>query len=170
MTTPILAPALIAEHHDLSAFDCGEASLNEWLQKRAVKNNQIGVSRTYVIANDRAVIGYYCLATGAIAHEEAPKKMRRNRPDPLPVMVLGRLAIHKNHHNQGLGSALLRDAVLRILQASEIAGISALLVHALSENAKRFYLSRGFVESPIKPMTLCLILSTARKIILAGKT
>ncbi|TWB63665.1 acetyltransferase (GNAT) family protein [Nitrospirillum viridazoti] len=88
--------------------------------------------------------------------------MRRNRPDPIPVLVLGRLAIHRNHHQYGLGTALLRDAIQRTLQAADIAGITALLVHALSEDAKRFYRSRGFLESPVQPMTLCLMLATVK--------
>ncbi|MEO8855897.1 MAG: GNAT family N-acetyltransferase, partial [Burkholderiaceae bacterium] len=91
---------------------------------------------------------------------EAPSTMKRNRPDPVPVLVLGRLAIHKNHHQKGIGTALLNDAIRRAIQAAEIAGVTALLVHALSEQARLFYRSRGFVESPVKPMTLCLMLAT----------
>lgn len=166
--SPFSAPVPINKSHDMSSFDCGQESLNAWLKKRALKNNQSGASRTYVIAKGHAVIGYYCLAAGSISHEDAPKGLRRNMPNPIPVLVLGRLAIHKDNHNQGLGSALLRDAVLRALQASNIAGVTALLVHTLSESAKRFYLSRGFIESPIKPMTLCLMLSTVDKIIAAA--
>lgn len=158
----LTSPAPINSHHDLTSFDCGEPSLNEWLQKRALKNEQSGASRTYVITQGKSVIGYYCLAVGAIGHEESPKNMRRNMPQPIPIMILGRLAIHKDFQNRGLGSALLRDATLKALRAAEIAGIRALLVHALSDAAKRFYLSRGFVESPIKPMTLCLILETLK--------
>ncbi len=160
-----LAPTPITANHDLSAFDCGEESLNTWLKKRSLKNNQHGASRTYVITEGKCVIGYYCLAAGAVSIEEAPKNLRRNMPNPIPVLVLGRLAIDKKHHNSGLGSALLRDAVLRTLQAANIAGVKALLVHALSESAKRFYLSCGFIESPIKPMTLCLMLSTVEKVV-----
>lgn len=165
MTTSLSAPAPITKDHDLGAFDCGEPSLNVWLQKRALKNERLGASRTYVIADGLSVVGYYCLAVGAVGHHEAPKTMRHNMPNPVPVMILGRLAIHKDYQNRGLGSALLRDATLQALKASEIAGVCALLVHALSEPAKRFYLSRGFIESPIKPMTLCLILATVEKII-----
>ena len=91
--------------------------------------------------------------------------MKRNRPDPVPVLVLGRLAIHKDHHQQGIGTALLRDAILRAIQAAEIAGVTALLVHAISEQAKRFYRSRGFIESPVRPMTMCLMLATADKVL-----
>jgi GNAT superfamily N-acetyltransferase len=124
--------------------------------------------RTYVVCDAQAVIGYYCLAAGAIGHSEAPSALRRNRPDPIPVLVLGRLAIHKAHQQAGIGTALLSDAIRRAVQASEIAGVTALLVHALSENAKRFYRSRGFVESPVKPMTMCLLLATVTKALREG--
>jgi len=109
------------------------------------------------------VIGYYCLAAGAISHAEAPSTMRRNRPDPVPVLVLGRLAIHRDHHQKGIATALLNDAIRRAIQVADIAGVTALLVHAISEQARRFYLSRGFIESPIKPMTLCLMLTTVEQ-------
>lgn len=157
------APAPLAEHHQLADFDSGEPSLDDWLKRRASKNQANGSSRTYVVCEgptrDR-VIGYYCLAAGAIGHAEAPSTMKRNRPDPIPVLVLGRLAIHKNHHLKGIGTALLNDAIRRAIQAAEIAGVTALLVHAISEQARRFYLSRGFIESPVRPMTLCLMLAT----------
>ncbi len=163
------APVPISDDHDLSRFDCGEPSLNGWLQKRALKNDKTDVSRTYVTLDGKKVVGFYCLAAGAVGHATAPRAMRRNRPDPVPVLVLGRLAIHQDYHNIGLGTALLRDAIMRALQASRIAGVAAIVVHALSEAAKRFYLSRGFIESPIQPMTLCLMLSTAEKIIVTCK-
>ncbi len=153
-------PQPLAVHHNVDDFRSGEPSLDEWLRRRALKNQANGSSRTYVVTEDDAVLGYYCLAAGAIGHADAPGNLKRNRPDPIPVIVLGRLAIHEDHHQRGLGTALLRDAILRTLQAAEVAGVAALLVHALSEQARRFYLSRGFVESPIQPMTLCLPLST----------
>ena len=165
MKAVLSAPRPISEDHEVEGFDCGVFSLIDWLKKRAIKNDRSGASRTYVILKGREVIGYYCLVAGAVGHAEAPKAMTRNMPDPIPVLVLGRLAIHKNHHNQGLGSAMLRDASLRALKASSIIGIAALLVHALSEPGKRFYLSRGFIQSPIKPMTLCLTLTSMEKII-----
>ena len=114
-----------------------------------------------MVCEGQTVVGYYCLSAGAIGHAEAPSAMRRNRPDPIPVMVLGRLAIHKDHQQKGIGTALLRDAILRTIQAAEIAGITALLVHTLTEQAKRFYRSRGFIESPIQPMTMYQLLATA---------
>jgi hypothetical protein len=114
-------------------------------------------------------MGYYCLSAGAICHESAPKSMRRNMPNPLPILILGRLAIDINHHNKGLGSALLRDAMIRAVSVSSDAGITAILVHALSKQAKQFYLSRGFVESPLQPMTLFMTLETVRSILSEAK-
>ena len=157
------APQPLADHHQLADFDSGEPSLDDWLKRRAARNQANGSSRTYVVCNGPAlgrVIGYCCLAAGAIGHAEAPSTLKRNRPDPVPVLVLGRLAIHKDYHQQGIGTALLNDAIRRAMQAADIAGVTALLVHALSEQARRFYRSRGFVESPVKPMTLCLMLAT----------
>ena len=157
------APEPLADHHQLDDFDSGEPSLDDWLKRRALKNQVNGSSRTYVVCEGNAVIGYYCLAAGAIDHAEAPSTMKRNRPDPVPVLVLGRLAIHKDHHQKGIGTALLNDAIRRALQASKIAGVTAILVHALSEQARRFYLSRGFIESPVQTMTLCLMLATVEQ-------
>ena len=157
------APQPLTDRHQLVRFDCGEPSLDDWLKRRAAKNQANGSSRTYVVCEDDAVVGYYCLAAGAIGHADAPPPMTRNRPDPIPVLVLGRLAIHKEYHLKGIGTALLNDAIRRAIQAAEIAGVTALLVHAISEQARRFYRSRGFIESPVKPMTLCLMLATVDK-------
>ncbi len=143
------APQPLAAGHRLESFDSGEPSLDDWLRRRALKNQENGSSRTYVVCQGQDVIGYYCLSAGAIGHAEAPGNLKRNRPDPIPVIVLGRLAIHSAYHQQRMGTALLRDAILRTLQAAEVA-----------EQAKRFYRSRGFVESPVQPMTLCLPLHT----------
>ena len=156
----ISAPQPLANRHQLTDFDSSEPSLDDWLKRRAAKNQANGSSRTYVVCVGTAVIGYYCLAAGAIGRAEAPSTMKRNRPDPIPALVLGRLAIHKDHHQKGVGTALLNDAIRRAMQAAEIAGVTALLVHAISEQARRFYRSRGFIESPVKPMTLCLMLAT----------
>ena len=164
MTAPMLsAPQPLTDKHVLTGFDCGEPSLDDWLRRRAFKNQANGSSRTYVVCDGEVVVGYYCLAAGAIGHSDAPSTVRRNRPDPVPVLVLGRLAIHKDHHQMGIGTSLLNDAIRRALQAADIAGITALLVHALSDSARRFYRSRGFIESPVKPMTLCLMLESVRK-------
>lgn len=157
---PLSAPQPLADHHRLADFDSGEPSLDDWLERRAAKNQANGSSRTYVVCSGDSVIGYYCLAAGAIGHAEAAPREKRNRPDPVPVLVLGRLAIHKEHHQLGIGTGLLNDAISRALQAADIAGITAVLVHAISEQARRFYLSRGFIQSPVKAMTLCLMLGT----------
>jgi len=156
----ISAPQPRTVRHQLAHFDCGEPSLDDWLKRRAAKNQANGSSRTYVVCKDDAVVGYYCLRVGAIGHVGALSPVTRNRPDPIPVLVLGRLAIHKEYQLKGIGTALLNDAIRRAIQAAEIAGVAALLVHAISEQARRFYRSRGFIESPVKPMTLCLMLAT----------
>ena len=166
MTVLALSPPVpITLGHNLTEFACGVLSLDEWLKKRALKNHAAGASRCFVVSAGVSVIGYYCLSAGAISHEVAPKGMRRNMPDPLPVLLLGRLAIDHRYHNRGIGSALLRDAMLRSVSVASDAGVFAILVHALAESAKRFYLSRGFVESPLQPMTLMMTIETIRSIL-----
>jgi GNAT superfamily N-acetyltransferase len=163
--TPILAPVALTEAHNGEAFACGEPSLDAWLKKRALRSQGSGGARCFVIAHGPAILGYYCLSAGAISHEAVPKPMRRNMPNPLPVLLLGRLAIDRRYHNQGLGSALLRDAMLRAAAVSTEAGVSAILLHALTEAARQFYLSRGFSPSPLQPMTLMMSLATVRAIL-----
>ncbi|MEQ8820995.1 MAG: GNAT family N-acetyltransferase [Sumerlaeia bacterium] len=159
----LTAPQLLSEHHDTAAFACGEAELDDFLRKRALKNQESGASRTYVVCDEtRRVIAYYSLAVGSIAHAEVPGKVRRNMPQPIPVMILGRLAVDQSGQGQGLGKALLRDAILRTLQAAGIAGIRAIVVHAISEPAKPFYERCGFTASPLHPMTLMITLKEAR--------
>ena len=152
------APERLAPSHELEEFDCGTPSLNEWLKRRARRNEQEGASRTYVVCAGKQVVGYYCLAAGSVCCLDVPGRVRRNMPDPIPVVVIGRLAIHLNWQGQKLGRALLRDAVLRTLNAAEVAGVRAILVHAISEDAKRFYQSCSFMESPTNPMTLVVTL------------
>src|ERR1035438_3894012 len=149
----IRAPEKLSSKHDLAPFDSGEMVLDEWLRRRAAQNEAGGASRTYVVCAGQHVAGYYSLAVGAAAHEQVPGRIRRNMPDPIPVMILGRLAVDKMFQGKGIGAGLLKDAVLRTMQAAEIAGIRALLVHAISEAAKRFYEAYGFVASPVDPMT-----------------
>lgn len=154
----ISPPDLLRDAHDLEPFQCGTASLDEWLKKRARLNHATGASRTYVIAVGPRVIGYYCLASGAIAVTDATGKLRRNMPDPIPMAVLGRLAIDSDWQGKGIGVALLRSAVSRTVQAADILGIRGLLVHAISDAAKAFYEHHGFTPSPSNPMTLLLSL------------
>jgi predicted N-acetyltransferase YhbS len=164
-TGHLTAPTPLSGDHDLSTFDCGELVLNDWLRRRALRNQENGASRTYVVCEARRVAGYYSLAAGAIAHVHAAGRVKRNMPDPIPVILLGRLAVDIAQQGKGLGAGLLRDAVLRTTQAAEIAGIRAILVHALSNSAKRFYERYGFAPSPVDPMTLALPIGEAEKIL-----
>lgn len=161
----IKPPEKLTTAHDLASFDSGEPALDDWLRRRALHNETSGASRTYVVCVGKTVVGYYTLAVGAVAHADAPGRMKRNMPDPLPVMVLGRLAVDTNVQRRGIGKGLLRDAILRTVQAAEIAGIRAILVHAISESAKRFYEECGFTASPIDPLTVMLPLAEAEKIL-----
>ncbi|MFE0756434.1 GNAT family N-acetyltransferase [Inquilinus sp. NPDC058860] len=157
MSLQLSAPRPLAAAHHLDAFDCGEPSLNDWLKRRALANHLSGASRTFVVADaEHRVFGYYALSAGAVAHRDATGAVRRNMPDPVPVMMLARLAVDLHAQGIALGAALLQDAVLRVQAISQNAGVRALLVHALHERAKRFYEHYGFQESPVQPMTLML--------------
>lgn len=154
-----VAPESLASHHRIAAFTSGVASLDEWLQRRALQNQASGASRTFVVCADQEVIGYYALASSAVAPAAAPGRFRRNMPDPIPVVVLGRLAVARSHQSQGLGRALFQDAARRTIYAAEAIGIRGLLVHALSEEARTFYLRLGLAESPLDPMILMVTLA-----------
>lgn len=153
------APRPIAGYHNLDEFNCGVSALDNWLRKRARSNERSRAARTYVLCDGDRVIGYYALASGSLANKMAPGEIKRNRPDLIPVMVLGRLAIDQAYQGNKLGDALLRDAILRVLQAADIAGIKAVLAHAISAEAKKFYIDRGFIVSPFEPVTLVLPLA-----------
>ncbi len=155
------APERLTSEHVFEDFDSGHPALDEWLRRRALRNEAEGASRTYVVCQDGRVVGFYCLANGAVLQAGAPGRVRRNMPDPIPVMVLGRLAVDRRFQGRGLGKALLRDAVLRTLQAAHIAGIRAILVHAKDEDARAFYQRCGFLPSPIDSLTLMLPLKDA---------
>jgi predicted N-acetyltransferase YhbS len=152
----ITAPQSLQANHYVDGFDCGEQVLNRWLVQQALKNEQSGGSRTYVVCCDNKVIGYYAIATGSIEHIGLPSKLRRNMPDPIPVLILGRLAVDTKWQSKHIGSGLLKDAVLRACIIAKQVGVSALLVHCISEQAKQYYQHHGFVESLIAPMTVLL--------------
>ncbi len=162
----ISPPEHLTPEHEVSAFDCGVPELNDWLKKRALANEESGASRTYVVCSAGKVVGYYALATGSVALAKAPGRVRRNMPDPLPVMILARLAVERSWQGRDIGRSLLRDAILRTLQAAEIGGIRAILVHAISGDAKRFYERCGFSPSPVDPMTLMVTIADAKKAVL----
>ncbi len=137
-------------------------SLDDWLKRRARANQSSGASRTFVVAEDERVIAYYALASGAIAAASASGRFRRNMPDPIPIVVLARLAVDRAYQKQGLGRALVRDAALRVAQAADMIGIRGIIVHAASAEAKAFYVALGFDESALDPMTLMATLSDIR--------
>jgi GNAT superfamily N-acetyltransferase len=155
-------PKLLTEAHELSGFSCGVPSLDDWLMRRALPNQASGASRTFVLCDGEKLAGYYALASGGVHVIEATGRFRRNMPDPIPVAVLGRLAVGRAYQGKGIGRALFRDAGLRVLHAAGSIGIRGILVHALSDDARAFYLALGFDPSPFDPMTLMITLADLR--------
>ncbi len=156
------APQPLTDRHDCAEFACGRELLDTWLKQRALRNQASGASRTFVVCDTRRVVAYYALASSAVAAELATGRLRRNMPDPIPVVVLARLAIDRAYHKLGLGRALMQDAGRRVLGAADAIGIRGLLVHALDESAKAFYQHLGFDPSPLDPMTLMITLGDLR--------
>ncbi len=151
------APEPLADAHSVDGFDCGERTLDDWLKRRALANQFSGASRTFVVVDQEGrVCAYYAMAAGAVSHQMATSKVRRNMPDPVPVMVLARLAVDRRVQGSHLGASLLQDAVNRASAVAQHAGVRALLVHALHERAKQFYEHFGFQVSAAHPMTLML--------------
>lgn len=159
-------PIPIDPKYEIIDFDCESEPLNLYLKRYAWQNHQSGSSRTYVSLRDQKIVGYYTLSYGSVSPENTPKRVTKGLGRyPVPVMVLGRLAVDKTEKGQGLGKGLLKDALLRTLQASEIAGLRAILVHAKDEGAKQFYLKFGFEASPVEQFDLFLLLKDLKKII-----
>ena len=155
----LLAPVLLHAQHQTDQFSCGVASLDAWLKRRALKNQIQGASRTYVACQGDRVLAYYAIASGAVTCNDATGRLRRNMPDPIPVVVLGRLGVDSSLHGQGLGRSLVRDAALRILQAADVIGIRGMTVQALSDDARVFYEHMGFEPSPLDPDLLMITLA-----------
>jgi GNAT superfamily N-acetyltransferase len=153
------APEPLTDHHKIDTFQSGVASLDEWLKRRAAQNQLSGASRTFVARDDDRVVAYYALASSAVAAAATRGRFRRNMPDPIPVVILARLAVASTHQDQGLGRALFQDAAKRVIHAADSIGIRGLLVHAISEEAKAFYLKLGLEVSPLEPMTLMATLT-----------
>ena len=156
------APEPLAAHHNTTAFACGVVTLDHWLKHRALRNQTTGASRTFVVCDGNRVVAYFALASSAIAAEAATGRLRRNMSDPIPVVVLGRLAVDHSLHDGGIGRALVRDAWLRVIAASDAIGIRGMIVHALSESARAFYERVGFEPSPLDPMTLMVTITDLR--------
>jgi GNAT superfamily N-acetyltransferase len=158
--SPLSTPVPLTAEHDLLAFDCGEAALNDWLRQRALRNES-RFSRTYVVCEGNRVVAYFCISAGSVERAATPGKIRRNAPDTIPVSVIGRLAVSRDHAGKGLGADILADALRRIAVASQSIGIGAVLVHAKDEAAKRFYMRCAeFIEYPADSRTLFLPIET----------
>lgn len=155
----LAAPAPLTAHHQTDQFACGSESLDQWLKRRALRNQLQGASRTFVVADGPRVVAYYALASGAVASTATTGRFRRNMPDPIPVVVLGRLAVDGTLQGKGYGRALIRDAGLRVLQAADAIGIRGMVVQALSDEASSFYEAIGFEPSPINASLLMVTLA-----------
>jgi len=154
------APVPLTADHDLSDFDCGEPALNDWLKRRAFRNEG-RFSRTYVVCDGNRGVAYFCISAGAVERASAPGKVRRNAPDTIPISVIGRLAVSRDYAGRGLGADLLSDALRRIAVASQSIGIGAVLVHAKDDAAKGFYMACAeFIEYPADSRTLFLPIET----------
>ncbi|MEG3133583.1 GNAT family N-acetyltransferase [Rouxiella sp. T17] len=155
-------PVPLNEQHRLSEFDCGEPNLNEWLVKRAKGNQISGASRTFVVCDSGKVVAFYALAAGGVTSSSSTGSVKRNMPNPVPVVFLARLAVDHTSNRKGIGKALVRDAVLRVLNAADNIGIRALVIHALDDKVKDFYQRLGFQSSPFEPLTLMATLTSLR--------
>jgi GNAT superfamily N-acetyltransferase len=162
MSVSLSSPEPLAADHQIESFDSGEPVLDDWLRRRARANQTSGASRTYVVCEGKVVVGYYALASGAIAQSAAPGRFRRNMPDPIPVVVLARLAVARSYQGRGLGRAMFRDAAQRVAHAADTIGIRGIVVHAISEEARRFYIAVGFDPCPAASMTLVVTLADIR--------
>ena len=158
MSGTLSSPEPLSDDHQTESFDSGEPALDDWLRRRARANQASGASKTYVVCEERRVVAYYALAAGAIDQAAVPGRFGRNMPDPIPVVVLARLAVDRNHQGRGLGRALFRDAAHRIAHAADTIGIRGIVVHAISEEARKFYIALGFDPCPDEAMTLVVAL------------
>ncbi len=158
-------PRPIREDDDTSTFDSGETTLDTYLRRRALANDVRGASRCFVTCRGGRVVGYYAMAAAGIKRVDAPGKVRRNMPDPIPVILLSRLAVDRQHQHVGLGKHLLRDAIARCVRAADVVGVRAMLVHALDEQARAFYAQFDFETSPTDPLHLMLLIKDARALV-----
>lgn len=156
--SPYQGPELLASSHNVDRCDCGNESLNQWLQRRAPRNQREGSSRTWVVTDGTRVVGFYASATAVVARTEATSRAVRNQPNPLPAMLLGRLAVDRNHQGKGLAAALLKHFLLKALEVAELTGLRLVLVHAKDPQAADFYRHYGFEPSPVDDLTLMLLI------------
>jgi GNAT superfamily N-acetyltransferase len=158
-------PAPLAPGHHVEDFDCGVGSLDLWLKKHALQAKAVGSARTFVVehAERQRVVGYHALTAASISHDEATPRAAKGMPrHPIPAALLARLAVDKTVQGHGIGAWLLRDAMLRTLAATESVGIRLLLVHAIDDDARRFYERHGFEASPTDPRNLQMLMKDIR--------
>jgi len=153
-----LEPEIFADAHDIESFDCGDEALNDWFHRRASRNQREGSSRTWVVTNQGSVVAFYASSTAVLTRIEATKRAARNQPDPLPAVLIGRLAVDREHQGRGLAAALLKNFLLKALEVAQITGVRLVLVHAKNEQAADFYRHYGFDASPIDDLTLMLLM------------
>jgi GNAT superfamily N-acetyltransferase len=157
----ITAPEPLLKTHALAEFSCGNKILDDWLKKTALKSHSDGGSRTFVIADSETsnIIGYYCLSTSSIERTKVAGNIKRNMPDPTPLILLGRLAVDERYARKGLGKDLMKDCYRRVISVSHQVGVRVLVVHAIDDDSRRFYLGLGFTESPLQSHTLMIRVS-----------
>lgn len=155
--TPYRTPELLTDSHSTEDFDCGDEALNHWLKRRAAHNQREGSSRTWVVADSQRVVAYYASSAAVLTRVDATKRAARNQPDPLPAMLLGRLAVDQRHQRKGLAAALLKHFLLKALEVAQHTGIRIVLVHAKDDQAASFYRHFGFEPSPTDQLTLMLL-------------
>ena len=160
---PLTGPEKLATAHDLESFSCGVESLDQWLKRFARTNQQSDLTSTYVVHRKNRVVGYYSLTAGSVNREDATARVAKGAPNhPIGVVLLARLAVDEAEKGAGLGRALLKDALLRSASAADIIAVRAVLVHALNEDARRFYLRFDFEPSPVHPLHLMLLMKDIR--------
>jgi GNAT superfamily N-acetyltransferase len=162
LTDARIAP--LARDHQLDEFDSGAAELDDWLRRFARVADASGTARTYVLVDGLRVLGYYALTPGAVHREDLPERHARGMPaHPIGVILLARLAVDRSLQGHGYGRALLTDAAVRTLQAAELVGVRAMLVHARDDGASRFYERLGFTPSPTDPLHLMVLIKDLRR-------
>jgi GNAT superfamily N-acetyltransferase len=157
----LAGPELLTGEHVLSGFDCGVPALNDWLARRALRNEFSGTSRTWVVVDvdSNQVVAFYASSTASMLRTAAPRKMGRNQPEDMPAVLLARMAVDVSHQGQGVGAALLKHFMLKAVEVATSVGVRILLIHAKSDMAKEFYGRYGFVESPFDPLLLMMLLA-----------
>jgi GNAT superfamily N-acetyltransferase len=154
-------PELLAGEHLLAGFDCGSGALNDWLVRRALRNQSSGTSRTWVVVEVETgqVVAFYASSTASILRSSAPKRIGRNQPEEMPAVLLARMGVDSRHQGRGIGAALLKHFMLKAIEVAQSIGVRVLLIHAKDENAKNFYEHYGFVESPLDPLVMIMLLT-----------